>query len=1591
MEPLSYCLSQIHDKYLIFYVSLFLTFTICSTATADELNLQNIIPDHLIASDDSGQHRINYQRQRVINQTLLRNPQDHQLQIRYQELLSESDPVNAATLYQQILNANHDSFDWTSSGELFSIKTKAADLFETHPEIWPTYQKLYSGIARQLFDPQKPATWRETARSYFHTPSGFEAYKRLAAQAWDEGRFGEANRLMMHLIQSPVHQNQLTSQQIMQAYMAAELTQNESAQNYLRNLITDSLKTKSLSDLTTELNIYLAGRNQQQPITWQQARQPGQLQLSADGSPPMLQPEWVYRKTLAASQSNTSKHQLAMQSSLHKWSNQQQEHLFPEITSLFAVCAKNTLVFRDFDSIRAIQLKPTKDHSEAEARWQFTSPCPTSVAFKTQKDPYTGITSNNPNMERLLIGNSVLGTMTTDNETVFLIDSIQRDRAKTEIQTVALVSSSDQKVPIPNDLFHEILSNRLVALPLESHQKTSTPRWTIQRAGWTTKGSQALRTHPLAGHFFFGPPTLSQATAYVVSEYQSIVSLTALESSTGRFLWSQPISYADRPLADDISRTTQACLPVHANGIIVCDNCNGHLIALDSTLGTLIWLHCYADSDGRQESGRWTYTQSSKASQAGVMNVPILFGNKIIILPDRSRRIQCCDLQTGQLLWSVPREQTQYLAAVSTTDKADNKTQDLLMCVGARSCKTLTPSDGHELWSTKTGIVSGHGVQVGKLFLLPVDTVDLLHQNPVLSKTNHVRGRIEAIDIATGKQIINSLNNSSTGSLTAISHPNDDSSGPLGNLLVCDHRIVSIGTDRIVCYAQAGDVIEQILGNESALSESQLQRLAQAEIIMRKEDSAKLHLQQALSLVSSSPYIRLQTQSLYREALYRDLQKQSPNNLGILSEIKKLALVPEEQAKYLIAEIEMQIKQRDFIQLWSLTMQFTELGLHVPLASSGKQEYLRTSTSSLPKMFRNFLEQCSSAERELFFQQLEASLIKNVATLPTRQLQVLSQIFSDYPQANPARLELAIRSTRQGNSQQAELILLKMRDSSLPHTKHSATQKLSELYSNLGLYTQAGRMLNQLPMQSSPQFASLNNRAIASPEVDLAHWDSRQHIVAPAKPIHHVSIRQQPSVSMMVDDPYRKRRPVLINIEQKWTLLHEPDPPQNKTSTDSNEDKTVLSEIIAQSKKPDENKEQDLTLLDRQTGQELFTVSLPGTRFGLSHCKIKQIGHLLPVVAQGTIYGLSLIQGEPIWKQNIGTTKGDNQRIEIGPVGQGFCLYQTVRSIACLDPDNGRLLWKRTDLEPQGGLWANRNTGLIGDKKTLVYFHSDQNHYTLLDTRTGEIISTGSLEQEPFIIHRTRQAFGSKLMYLAVSPTQPHQRYLRLWDPLKSTLLIDEPYGVRDLYTASKQELTILFSEGRILIYHPEQERTIANITFSAETLGPTNYLRVVRKGEHYLVNLYRTQRSNNEQGYTSRFTNSPWKTTHINGPILAINSRTGQLDWIRQFSNRTIIEEGQSKLPFVLMAAIYQNRPGSQQRTLLIEALDLKTGNTLVYRNDLPTGRLLLLNHDRNKGEVVFSGMINDIVIEYGNNNLSRLKRELPGHLDLTRQTTRR
>jgi outer membrane protein assembly factor BamB len=107
--------------------------------------------------------------------------------------------------------------------------------------------------------------------------------------------------------------------------------------------------------------------------------------------------------------------------------------------------------------------------------------------------------------------------------------------------------------------------------------------------------------------------------------------------------------------------------------------------------------------------------------------------------------------------------------------------------------------------------------------------------------------------------------------------------------------------------------------------------------------------------------------------------------------------------------------------------------------------------------------------------------------------------------------------------------------------------------------------------------------------------------------------------------------------------------------------------------------------------------------------------------------GFSLLgrdQTEAAWDTPFTPLRATQEFLRVGPVGPGFCVYQSRQHLIVVDPATGRVAWRR-ELEPHSGLLGESETGLFGDREALFVFGADQSMFTVYETATGREIRQG--------------------------------------------------------------------------------------------------------------------------------------------------------------------------------------------------------------------------------------------------------------------------
>ena len=173
------------------------------------------------------------------------------------------------------------------------------------------------------------------------------------------------------------------------------------------------------------------------------------------------------------------------------------------------------------------------------------------------------------------------------------------------------------------------------------------------------------------------------------------------------------------------------------------------------------------------------------------------------------------------------------------------------------------------------------------------------------------------------------------------------------------------------------------------------------------------------------------------------------------------------------------------------------------------------------------------------------------------------------------------------------------------------------------------------------------------------------------------------------------------------------------------------------------------------------------------------MGHFLPLGSRGALHGVSLLQREgqkPLWSTSPPSLAYDVDEVYVGPSGPTFCVFQSHRRLFVVDPGTGAILWQRTDLDPQSGLFGEPVHGIFGDEEVIVVLASDRLGYTLYQTSTGKEIRQGRLDNES----RQTQERRTFSVVASFTPRQMKRTIAcGIWDPLGDRVLYERALSDR--------------------------------------------------------------------------------------------------------------------------------------------------------------------------------------------------------------------
>lgn len=1483
----------------------------------------------------------------------------------------EAGQVNEGlTLWQRILDRGDDGFvRFRSEGPWLEVRFEVQrGISESSPAAHAAYERLFGLPARQLLD-QTRQTGRsvfasETMRRYFHTAAGFDAAQWLATQWLDKGDVRVAARVLDRLLEEPVHRGRITPQLLVQAVTAQQLSGNDSrVKELVAKLGETKIRIPDEANPVASFLQHLTSRRPdgavRSPVTqsreWLTARGNFSRNAVRSGSTPWLKPLWA--PVPLASNS-------ADRSAVHAWLTNQEDRSDDELAvAAEPIVVRGQVIVRDLNGIVALDLK------SGRRLWTFPSSLPFGE-WLPRAMAQLGESNRAGAVREILMTNSACGTLSSDGRRVFAIDVLSSEGKTAEDKSFNEDSGK-------RDL--DVMT-QLVALPIEtlSDDRVVGTSARVVRPAWMLDGltTASKLGHRGCGVQFLGPPAVVDDCLFLMGELFSFdevaaeknnqLCVIAVDSSNGEPLWSQGLALVDEPFfrPRQRSRRNPVGSPTVADGMLICPTDVGLFVGVDLVTGRQRWVHGYRIG----ETGQRREFFPESVGWDGVPTWPVIHRDRVLLLSRFSEELHCLQATTGQLMWRLPRGDAISIGTV---------TDDRIVLVGEHDVRAIPmPADGmivsggsptpqpqevasasellEPLWTQKVGAVTGRGVRVGDDFLVPLKS-----------------GRVACLDLATGRDrgfaVTRTFDPAALRKKPTAEEDADIDDEELapwpGNLIACDDVIVSLGPTRLAVYLQARSVLSSLRDRPQSVE----RRLLESELTMLLgSDGSPVRELQDVLRQPLSPDLQRQAERQLRESLYLELNRHPDEADNLLPQLERLADTTAERARLLQRICEVSLP-RDPVRTVRAARDLAALSLDHELELDEHSQHvvsLDTWARGFLRRVRARVEQApEEAERvDALLNQEHDQLLKSSELNALRQF---ARLCDDWPQASDVRFRLADLLIGRGEFQEAELLLARGRLSTDRRVAAAATARMLELWEHVGLYALAARLLTELEDRfGDVEFPTRDGRAltgvsfVAAFPKDSMTWQAFARRQRPAWQVRRVAIaeeRERASELRLIEafgngdirNGPLVRAGVGVHLFQTQPLFRQ------------------LSDAGWQ-------------IVDRDCGVVMGQLPELDRYYptGLQAGPPAALTHFFPVGGPGRMLGFSLLaRGQPdsAWETPFHPLRATQEFLRVGPVGPGFCVYQSRQHLIVADPATGRIAWRR-ELEAHSGLLGESETGLFGDREALVVFGSDQSTFTVYETATGRELRQGRL---PVDQHQSRRTFGRKLFHIT---DVNNARHLRIWDPLTGQNELDEPLagGVTPIVTADSELLLVLRS-GRVRVIDVHNGLVKLDVTLSEADVRGVNTLRAFSDRDHYYLNLQRVLDNSPRYPFSYFLNETLVPKAEVLGelyafarpatpqPLEAESETLGKKLWMRVMPQRTILRLDNARLPFLIALARQQDRTRPDKTALRVEAIDTESGDLLGSCDHVLTTRLVQTQHDPVAARVTLVGLSTRITLDYG------------------------
>jgi outer membrane protein assembly factor BamB len=823
-------------------------------------------------------------------------------------------------LLQRILDSKSDSFFDVKYkvGEAMrinriSVKTEANRIIATFsPEGLQFYQQAEGQKAAAVLDDAVKANYdlavlSDLSQRYFHTKAGAQGTVLLATIYLERGNYLEAAYAFERLAPRKDIDDLFTPMTLFKACLAfkrsgdprhAELYQSTLARldKAARNGVQIGRTTYTADKLRAELErpVELLQKSELVGEWPMRGGSPARAAV-VDGGPPFLVP--AFKAPLFPPDAPDTLEG-------NNWIRGELEKLFAHnsrsagkaavpLPGAFPVTTPDLVVFRGYDGVYGVATRDTAVGGEVvragTVRWrskttaglhqlQETDPDDVDMKRDTQ-NWWNTYSSRTVNVSSILYENPLIGTLAHDGHLVYFVDDVA-------ITPPPVYSNPDFGIVGQPQFRHsgaladKVRAGRLAAVDM----RTGMLKWELGRVPLfdgapprppllneeeADKTTDAFRL--CLDAVFLGAPLPLNGKLYVLIEQAGSIRLLCLDPKNlvqvpgqtrkPALVWSQKLGKPNNPLPQDSVRRYQGANLAASEGILVCPTNCGMAVAVDIMSRSLLWAHGYHFLENN--------APRQPFPQPGMPNIPqqlptdrwrsagpIISNGRVVLSAYDSPNLECLDLRTGKVLWSVPRDPNDlYVAGVA---------KDRVVVVGKtvvkayqltgedKTAQTRTPAPKLAWQSEPIPTPTGHGALSRDAYYVPV------RQENAGKDPTTPAGEIWAIRLSDGQ----------VASKTAARKRNDTAELAkygIGNLVFQDGMVFSQSPWEVACYPQLGQKLAEMNKLLAANPKDPLGLLARGELRL---DDGKLKEAVADFKEAAKNDLPPEKRPLLREKLY---------------------------------------------------------------------------------------------------------------------------------------------------------------------------------------------------------------------------------------------------------------------------------------------------------------------------------------------------------------------------------------------------------------------------------------------------------------------------------------------------------------------------------------------------------------------------------------------------------------------------------------------------------------------------------------------------------------------------------------------------